>query len=389
MSEYPPPLGDPPEGPVASQPPQGRRRRVSWPVIAIALVAIVALVGVAYLLLVIRKDRSDGEVVLQSVLAEGPLPWTPSVVLADAPTSVPSPPAGTPALPPAAPTVANGERELTPVAGDRPGLYGGSNALGVCDKVKLISFLEGNPEKRGAFADALGISDVRPYIESLTPVILTADTRVTNHGFENGRATPFQSVLQAGTAVLVDDRGVPRVRCACGNPLAAAALAMSKPQFTGDPWPKFDPGRVIVVQPTAAAITQLTVIDTSNGAPLVIAVAHTAASAEAPTSFTGWPGVYQVTSYAKVRNDSGTCRDPMLDTIAVSVTGASITIGGKYTGTMTTPDTFAISEGSGYVDTFEGRFTRVDDVANLDMTYTQTSPEGIACSYRYTAALRG
>ena len=26
-------------------------------------------------------------------------------------------------------------------------------------------------------------------------------------------------VLQAGTAVMVDDRGVPRAKCSCGNPL--------------------------------------------------------------------------------------------------------------------------------------------------------------------------
>jgi hypothetical protein len=40
-------------------------------------------------------------------------------------------------------------------------------------------------------------------------VILQRDTRVTNHGFRNGRATPTQSILQAGTAVLVDEYGVP------------------------------------------------------------------------------------------------------------------------------------------------------------------------------------
>ena len=56
-----------------------------------ALVAVVALVGVAYLLIVIRKDRSEGEVVLQSVLSEGPFPWTTSVIATDLPSSVPLP----------------------------------------------------------------------------------------------------------------------------------------------------------------------------------------------------------------------------------------------------------------------------------------------------------
>ena len=123
----------------------GSRRRISWPLIAMALVTVVALVGVAYVLL--SKDRGEGEVLLQSVASEGPFPWTPSAVPADAPTSVPPAPPGMPTLPPAAPTVADGQEGLTPVAGDQPGLYGGSNELGVCDKEKLISFLENQPRQ--------------------------------------------------------------------------------------------------------------------------------------------------------------------------------------------------------------------------------------------------
>jgi hypothetical protein len=390
MSAHPPPPGNSPggpAGPVPPQPPQsGSRRRISWPLIAMALVTIVALVGVAYLLIVIRKDRSEGEVVLQSVASEGPFPWTPSVVPTDAPTSVPPPPPGTANVPPAAPTVADSKGGLTPVAGDQPGLYGGSNEVGVCDKERLISFLENNPDKRAAFAGVLDISDVGPYIESLTPVILTGDTRVTNHGFEIGRATPFQSVLQAGTATLVDDRGVPRVRCACGNPLAPAALAKSQPNYTGDSWPGFDPGRIIVIQPTPAPITKITVINITIGALLVIPVMRTAASAEGPESSTGWSGEYQVTS---LENVSG-CRDPGAATISVSVTGGTITIWGRYTGTMTAPDTFAFSQPqtAGFVDTFEGSFARVDNVATLSMTFTQTSPITSPCSYQYTATLR-
>jgi hypothetical protein len=42
---------------------------------------------------------------------------------------------------------------------------------------------------------------------------------VTNHSFVDGRAVAFQSILQAGTAVLVDQDGVPVARCRCGNPL--------------------------------------------------------------------------------------------------------------------------------------------------------------------------
>jgi len=55
------------------------------------------------------------------------------------------------------------------------------------------------------------------YIRDLRPVTLTRDTRATNHAFVDGRAVAFQSILQAGTAVLVDDKGVPVARCRCGR----------------------------------------------------------------------------------------------------------------------------------------------------------------------------
>jgi uncharacterized protein DUF6777 len=103
------------------------------------------------------------------------------------------------------------------------GPYGGSGSDKVCDRDQLIRFLRANPERMRAWAGVLGIdSDYRSvsrYIAKLHPVTLTRDTQVTNHSFVNGRATAFQSILQAGTAVLVDRYGHPVVRCRCGNPL--------------------------------------------------------------------------------------------------------------------------------------------------------------------------
>ena len=115
------------------------------------------------------------------------------------------------------------------VTGDRTGIYGGTLQLDMCDKAKLISFLEQNASQRSAWAGVLDVTDVRSYVNSLTPVILSADTRVTNHGYRDGRPMPVQSVLQAGTAVLVDQYGVPRVRCYCGNPLLPPVLSSSPP----------------------------------------------------------------------------------------------------------------------------------------------------------------
>lgn len=101
--------------------------------------------------------------------------------------------------------------------------FGGSGSLHVCDREKLVDFLLSHPSQRRAWARVLGIDDDRDsvsrYIRSLTPVTLTVDTRVTNHMYVNGRAVPFQSILAAGTAVLIDKYGRPVVRCKCGNPL--------------------------------------------------------------------------------------------------------------------------------------------------------------------------
>ena len=103
-----------------------------------------------------------------------------------------------------------------------PGLYGGTGDQQVCDRDLLAASLEAQPDKASAWADAVGIAEtgIAEFIGELTPALLADDTRVTNHGFRDGRATAFQSVLGAGTAVLVDRDGKPLTRCACGNPLA-------------------------------------------------------------------------------------------------------------------------------------------------------------------------
>jgi len=103
------------------------------------------------------------------------------------------------------------------------GPYGGSGSDKVCDRDLLIRYLKSNPDRMRAWAEVLGLRPdyrtVSRYIAKLHPVTLTRDTQVTNHSFANGRATAFQSILQAGTAVLVDEFGHPVARCRCGNPL--------------------------------------------------------------------------------------------------------------------------------------------------------------------------
>jgi hypothetical protein len=104
--------------------------------------------------------------------------------------------------------------------------FGGSGSNRVCDRDKLIKFLQQNPPVMREWARVLAVKPnidaVKKYIGKLHPVTLTRDTQVTNHAYTNGQAVPFQAILQAGTAVLVDEYGVPVVRCYCGNPLGPA-----------------------------------------------------------------------------------------------------------------------------------------------------------------------
>src|SRR5688572_25459760 len=103
------------------------------------------------------------------------------------------------------------------------GPFGGTGSDLVCDRELLIRSLRARPDRMREWARVLGVEPnirvVARYIRRLRPVTLTRDTRVTNHNFVNGRAVAYQAILAAGTAVLVDRRGVPVARCRCGNPL--------------------------------------------------------------------------------------------------------------------------------------------------------------------------
>ncbi|MFD9907319.1 DUF6777 domain-containing protein [Streptomyces sp. NPDC059063] len=205
----------------------------------------------------------DGkELFLQPVAAQGPDPFTDSTARAAA-----SPPPVTRSPQPsptgsASPT----DQGLRSLQGGTPGLYGGTHHVGSCDVAQQIRYLTAAPAKARAFARASGIApDAVPgYLRGLTPVVLRADTRVTNHGYRDGGATAFQSVLQAGTAVLVDDRGLPRVRCACGNPLKPPVAFRQAPRHHGQPWDGYRPTRVIVVVPAPRPITHITIVNIVN-----------------------------------------------------------------------------------------------------------------------------
>jgi hypothetical protein len=205
---------------------------------------------------------TGGELLLQPAADPGPDPFTDSTALTAA---TPSPAPRTPAGTDRASTVSDGPRSLS---GATPGLYGGTERTGSCDIGRQIGHLTRDPARGRAFAEAAGISpaSVPDHVRALTPVVLRADTRVTGHGFRAGRITRHQSVLQAGTAVLVDDRGLPRLRCASGNPLRPPVAPRGTPVTTGTPWPGYRPGEVIVVTAAPRAVNGFTIIDTASRA---------------------------------------------------------------------------------------------------------------------------
>ncbi|WP_225805277.1 DUF6777 domain-containing protein [Streptomyces sp. NK15101] len=193
------------------------------------------------------------DVLLQPLGAHGPDPFTASTVRNTVPPAAPGRPPG------------DEGRQVREVAGSAAGLYGGTRAIGSCDVERQVALLTADRAKARAFAEAAGIpeANLAGWLRGLTPVALRADIRVTDHGYREGRANAFQAVLQTGTAVLVDQYGAPRVRCACGNPLRSPAAEASG-VHQGDPWDAFDPDRVITVRPTSSVVTSLVIVNTTD-----------------------------------------------------------------------------------------------------------------------------
>ncbi|WP_167532766.1 DUF6777 domain-containing protein [Streptomyces alboniger] len=250
------------DGPGGGGPGAGRGGGRPWWKSAPRVAAISAAVVAAVILAVVLtrpegSSESGGEVLLQPAGKSGPDPFTQSTAREGS----------TPPSPSELPSSSASANVTRGVDGAAPGLYGGTRKVGSCDVEKQVGALQKDPAKNKAFASVLDIepSGVPRYLRSLTPVHLRLDTRVTNHGYRDGRATGYQAVLQTGTAVLVDDHGVPRVRCACGNPLLPPVAQKSTPRQTGDAWPGYRSSNVVVVAPATQVVNQFVVYDPDSG----------------------------------------------------------------------------------------------------------------------------
>jgi serine/threonine protein kinase len=231
---------------------RGRRNLTIMATIATMLV-LIAAVGATQLIQ--QPSAPGGEVFLEATGTPGQDPFSGTVVVGNPPGTTSQTPTG-----------ATGG-DVPTIPGDTPALYGGSRNEHVCDRQKLVTFLQQNSDKAAAWAGVLkiGVADIPTYVGNLTPMQLRADTRVTNHGFVDGHATTLQSVLQAGSAVLVDDQGRPRVKCGCGNPLLDPVATPITPSYTGDPWPGFNPRNVSAVSQAKTPVDQFVVHDLSTG----------------------------------------------------------------------------------------------------------------------------
>ncbi|MCX4910702.1 DUF6777 domain-containing protein [Streptomyces sp. NBC_00878] len=156
--------------------------------------------------------------------------------------------------------------------GNTPGLYGGTRKPKVCDVDRLKDFLTDPRNRRKAreWARVVGITPdrIEGYIDDLTPVLLRHDTLVKNHDYKKGEAVAYNALLEAGIAVLVNDQGLPAVKCSCGNPLRS---------FDGDPekisvkfedgnkkWNGYEKSAVVTVKPSPQPLEQIKLVNVDN-----------------------------------------------------------------------------------------------------------------------------
>jgi hypothetical protein len=235
-----------------------------WLIVASILV-VVSAIAAAGVIVLKGGDSAAAAVTLEPANWAGADPFSASVQIGPAVSFAGNVQAITTAT---RKTFASGPKTHTLVAtGTAPGLYGGSGDIHVCNSQQLVTFLQQNPAKATAWAGVLGISaqNIASYVAGLTPVILTNDTLVTNHGYHDGHATTLQSVLEAGTAVMVDNTGTPRVKCNCGNPLTPPELInFADVRYRGTRWYDYSPTQVTTVD-GGTTVTNLTVININTG----------------------------------------------------------------------------------------------------------------------------
>ncbi len=154
--------------------------------------------------------------------------------------------------------------------GTTPGTYGGTVAGDVCDVSALAAALAANPVVAAAWAAPLEVpaSEVVALLDTLTPVVLLSDTAVTDYALRGESVAARQVILERGTAVLVDQRGNPRVRCMSGSPLRAPQALPEEVEIDGTPWPGFSLDVIRRIPAGDHVVSDFILVDVRTGLPV-------------------------------------------------------------------------------------------------------------------------
>lgn len=236
-----------------------------WPVVVAGLWLLAAVLVLVAVVVTRSDDATLSYLPPANTVRLEPVTYRNDAAFTDSVTAVPLE-----ALPElVAKTKANQPAPATgPVDGHTALLYASRGPEPVCKAAALSAALAADSTLASAWANAAHVdtSAIDATIASLTPVVLTRDTAVTNHIYTSGKPRAYQAVLQSGTPVMVDATGVPRVQCSCGNPLGNPAE--QRPATTdGHAWDNFDTAAVAVVTPAAAPAPQLETIDLDTAQP--------------------------------------------------------------------------------------------------------------------------
>lgn len=268
------------EDPNSPAAPGGRRRRSLW---IVPVVGALVAGGLAFMIAkaVVGDNETAGAVELVAADEVGTSPFVEAKadvsddeirVARDAgSTTRPSGPESSPS------TNATSDLEVTAIAlGPTAGAVYASREKPVCDVAAISTALQRDDDARAAWAELMGVSpdDVTATLSKLTPLVLTRDTAVTNSRYAKGQPSTFPAILQAGTPVLVDEAGMPRVKCSCGNPLTPAKIERGA-DLEGARWEGFDPGEVVSVTQGVVPDGGVATIDLATGEPTTVTLDET------------------------------------------------------------------------------------------------------------------
>lgn len=246
-------------------------------VAAAALTAVVVATLVAVVMMTRGIDAStgpgSGDVVLTAANAAVANPFGRSVVLDRTP---PSPEAAQRIMETIAQIPYFPDRGVRLASGTQRGMYGTfDRPRGPCDAAAAATALLTDKPRGTAWASALGLKReaIPYYLNTLTPVLLTVDTWVTSYGYVDGAAHPFETILQAGNAVMVDPAGVPRLHCEGVSPLAPPTdRTLSDLRQVGKAWPDLDGQKVVAIAYAAGtgaqATAEFTLLDLASAQPV-------------------------------------------------------------------------------------------------------------------------